>query len=147
MGKLRLLAAVSNSALQVDGNSIVYSKGRNSTTIPISNIQQIRLEEPRGLKNGILTIKTGAGSNVYARVGTFAIGMGSEIQIGFDRSQLETAKEIRQYITNFDPSAPSSRLSDGSVDTDALTKLKSLFETGILTEAEYREKRRKILGF
>lgn len=129
------------------GNNIVVESKRKEDIYPISKIQSFALKEPRALSPGTITFHTAqaASSGIGLGFGVSA-AIGAEQNFFFAKGDLDTALQLRDYVSNFN--AEDTPRSDGKVVSvvDEIRGLKSLLDEGILTQDEFDAKKRKLLG-
>lgn len=135
------LPCLLNMSVETAGSSLIVKTGRKESVIPISSIQSVELKEPTKFTRGNLYIYTAKGNSGYYRpMGSVAVGFGGEIRLVFLPEHTERARAIKRYVSEYrGGSTPIS-------EADELRKVKSLLDDGIITEEEFKEKKKKLLG-
>lgn len=133
-----------NCVVAATGNVLIIRKRSGDTTIPIQNIQSVKLNPPtRWINRGYLTISTSEAPAAYG-IGYFgkmvAMG-GGETSLEFTPENMPDAEKVRDYIINFQNG--SGVVSSGA---DELIKYKQLLDMGAITQDEFDRKKREILG-
>lgn len=141
------LKCMNGFTLHIKGANLIVETKRNEDTYPISKIQSFSLKEPRAISPGSITFRTAqaASSGVSLGLGISA-ALGSEQNFFFAKSELNTAIQIRDYISNF--GTEKTTMSEGKVVSvvEEIRGLKGLLDDGILTQEEFDAKKRQLLG-
>lgn len=134
------------TTLIVDGGTLVILQKGSSSTIPISNIQDITIELPKNLSSGSVTISTSKASSGFVSIGGgLSLGLGSSVTVYPEsNAEITFAKKIRDYVINFHSTTQAPSASSDSV-VDELMKLKSLLDAGAITQEEFDSAKRKLL--
>ncbi len=141
MSKLYLLC-LDKTQLEVDGDVLTIHHGKKDTVIPIQNIQEFRMDEPTRLTRGSIWIKTAKGPDSFLFSSSFAVGLGGELRFIFKAENLEFARAIKKYITEYKAPSSTQPLSGA----DELRKFKALLDDGIISQEEFDAKKKQILG-
>lgn len=141
------LRCMNGFTVHARGSNIVVESKRKEETYPISKIQSFALKEPRALSPGTITFRTAqaASSGIGLGLGISA-AIGAEQNFFFAKADLDTALQLRDYVSNFgseDAAVPDRKVV--SV-VDEIRGLKSLLDEGILTQEEFDAKKRQLLG-
>ncbi len=123
------------------GFTSVMSQGlKGEKSILLSSISSIQLKKAGLLTNGYIQFSFMGGQE--AKGGIFQ-GAADENTILFRKKQQAAFEEIKNQIENRTASeAPSGKTSDA----DELTKFAALRDKGILTEEEFQQKKKLVLG-
>ena len=129
-------AFTENQSLRVEGPSVIYTKGRNQTIIPIGSIKRVMLYTP--------SLFRGNGSLVFVTSEGFGAG---PLQLYFrDKGETEYAENIQKYIAEFQANSNTPTPSTVSCELDQIAKLKGLLDAGAITEEEFEAKKKQLLG-
>lgn len=135
--------------LRVKGSNLAVERKRTEELFPIPKIQSFSLKEPRGLSMGQITFRTAQAASAGLGLGFgISAAIGAEQTYFFAKSEMETALQIRDYISNYtEPNIPPQP-SEGKVVSvvEEIRGLKSLLDDGILTQDEFDAKKRQLLG-
>ena len=141
------LKCMNGFTLHIKGANLIVEAKRKEDTYPISKIQYFSLKEPRAISPGSITFRTAqaASSGVSLGLGISA-ALGAEQNFFFTKSELNTAIQIRDYVSNF--GAEKTTVPEGTVVSvvEEIRGLKGLLDDGILTQEEFDAKKRQLLG-
>lgn len=141
------LKCMNGFTLHIKGANLIVEAKRKEDTYPISKIQSFSLKEPRAISPGSITFRTAqaASSGVSLGLGISA-ALGAEQNFFFTKSELNTAIQIRDYVSNF--GAEKTTVPEGKVVSvvEEIHGLKGLLDDGILTQEEFDAKKRQLLG-
>lgn len=141
------LKCMNGFTLHIKGANLIVKTNRKEDTYPISKIQSFSLKEPRAITPGAITFRTAqaASSGVSLGLGISA-ALGAEQNFFFMKSELNTAIQVRDYISNF--GAEKATVPEGKVVSvvEEIRGLKGLLDDGILTQEEFDAKKRRLLG-
>lgn len=151
------------TTLCVRGSNLVLVKKNSQESLPFSSIQSFRVQKPNITGYGGVEIKTAQANSFGINLGFgIAAALGSTYGFQFKKDYYGVALSIQTAIENFrNNSAPAdtstnddsralseSDAAQSSVSSvaDELRALKSLMDDGIITEEEFAEKKRQLLG-
>lgn len=141
------LKCMNGFTLHIKGTNLIVEAKRREDTYPISKIQSFSLKEPRAISPGTITFRTAqaASSGVSLGLGISA-ALGAEQNFFFTKPELNTAIQVRDYITNF--GVEKTTAPEGKVVSvvEEIRGLKGLLDDGILTQEEFDAKKRQLLG-
>lgn len=141
------LKCMNGFTLHIKGANLIVEAKRKEDTYPISKIQSFSLKEPRAISPGAITFRTAqaASSGVSLGLGISAT-LGAEQNFFFTKSELNTAIQIRDYISNF--GTEKTAVPEGKIVSvvEEIRGLKGLLDDGILTQEEFDAKKRQLLG-
>ena len=139
----------------VEGTTVkILKKGsilaaERNKTIPIRNITSVEVKKPGAMFVGFIQFSIAGGK---ARDSSFTLSGGAydavqdENSIVFsDQEAYQKALEIKEYVENFSEPRDQGNATSNSV-ADEILKLKSLLDQGILTQSEFDEKKKQLLG-
>jgi hypothetical protein len=146
-GRQKKSLIVENSTVKIiKASGFIASK--REKTIPIRNITSVEVKKPGAMFVGFIQFSIAGGQ---ARDSSFTISGGAvdavldENSVVFaDQSSYQTALKIKEYVENYTEHSPVAVQQQS--DADEIRKLKTLLDEGILTEDEFSEKKRRILG-
>lgn len=144
------LPCMNGFTLRAEGANLVIVTRKAEETVPISKIQSFSMKEPHGLSQGQIVFKTAQAATAGVSLG-FGIGaaLGAEKSFFFTKANLDTANELKAYITSYEANTAQSAGSDGpkvvSV-VDEIRGLKGLLDDGIITQDEFDTKKRQLLN-
>lgn len=128
--------------------NLVISNGRTEETVPITRIQSFSLKEPGSFGSGSITFCTAQAANSGVNLG-FGVhaAVGAEKNFFFSRSELKSAKALRDYVAGYSEPKPIAP-TNGSVISvvDEIRGLKGLLDDGIITQEEFAAAKKKLLG-
>lgn len=133
--------------LHIDGENIVIATKKAEEIIPISRVQSFSLKEP-GLAYGKIVFTTAQAATTGVNIGFgISAALGAEKTFFYSKGALETAKQFRDVVLNYgkhtDQPAPTA--APVSV-VEEIRGLKALLDEGILTQEEFTEKKKQLLG-
>ena len=141
------LKCMNGFTLHIKGTNLIVEAKRKEDTYPISKIQSFSLKEPRAISPGSITFRTAqaASSGVSLGLGISA-ALGAEQNFFFTKSELNTAIQVRDYISNF--GTEKTAVPEGKIVSvvEEIRGLKGLLDDGILTQEEFDAKKRQLLG-
>lgn len=147
-GKISLPCMNGFTLWAYDGNIIIVSR-RNEETIPVSKIQSFSLKEPHGLSQGQIVFNTAQAATAGVNLGFgISAAFGAEKSFFFTKANLEAAKQLRDYVTNYEATLqqPTVTATAGGSAVEEIRGLKSLLDDGIITQEEFDAKKRQLLG-
>ena len=111
--------------------------------IPIKSILSVQFKLPGDFTAGYIQFETAGGSQAAARGGVFE-GAGDENTVLFSADETPQFEAFRDRVDELiNESTPSS---GGASQADELAKFAKLRDQGILTEEEFAQKKKQILG-
>lgn len=137
--------------ISIDENTLtIYRKGfmsfgnglRGEKTIPLNDITAVQLKRP-GMTHGYLQFSING--SVEAK-GTAIELMKDENTIVFAGKHLDDMLELKSAIESYNA---STRVVDNSTHSSSATQIKefkSLLDDGILTQEEFDQKKKQLLG-
>ena len=134
-------------AFVVGSNLIIRSK-KQDETIPLSKIQSISIQDPKGFAPGDIIIHT-------AQANTAAVGIalgvslsgGAQRDILFTKEHKEEAHAFYEHIVEKQSAPVDAPLTKGVVSVvEEIRGLKQLLDEGILTQEEFSAKKKLLLG-
>lgn len=147
-----VLTGVQNKSISVEGNAVTISKGKslfNATrekVIPITNISGVEVKKPGAMVRGYIQIQIAgqqSGNGAYKVTGgAFDAAQDENSVLLAKKEDYDTALSIKEYILNYS-SSPSAAASSAA---DEIAKYKSLLDSGAITESEFSEKKKQLLG-
>ncbi len=151
MGKI-VLHGVQNKSISVEGSAVIISKGKSlinaarEKVIPIANISGVEVKKPGAMVRGYIQIQTAgqnSGDSTYKITGGAYDAAQDENSVLFGKSaEYEIALQIKKYVLEYG-SVPSASAPSAA---DEIAKYKSLFDSGTITEEEFSEKKKQLLG-
>lgn len=135
--------------LHTDGENIIITTKKAEEVIPISRIQSFTLKEP-GLAYGKIVFTTAQAATTSINIGFgISAALGAEKTFFYSKGDLETAKQFRDIVTNYDKS--TNQPDPAPVGTvisvvEEIRGLKTLLDEGILTQEEFEAKKKQLLG-
>lgn len=138
----------SEVAIRAEGSALVYSEKGQETAIPISKIQDLILSPPKNLFHGSLKIVMARSpSGFMAITSSFTMALGSSKEVFFaSNTEYEFAKNIREYVNNYNIQPQVTTAPGSTSPTSALRELKSLVDDGVITQEEFDAKKKQLLG-
>ena len=149
------LEAISQgSYLALQGNAVIIrhtgfltqmAKGgfQGEKRIPLKSILSVQFKKADDIAAGYLQFETAGGSQLAARGGVFE-GAGDENTVLFSSSEQPAFEVFRDRINNL---ISADVTHPGSISSaDELEKFAKLRDQGIITEDEFNQKKKKILG-
>ncbi|MBQ1678646.1 MAG: SHOCT domain-containing protein [Oscillospiraceae bacterium] len=135
-----------NSKLTVSGNSLIINNRGKEIVVPIQNIQEFQLEPPKNYASGIIRIKTAKAAGASLNVGLGISVHDSTISLfPTENAEFAEAKKIRDYISNYSNTTPPIITSNNST-ADEIRKFRDLLTEGIITQEEFEQKKKQLLG-
>ena len=149
-----LEATSAGSFLGLDGNTIVIrhtgfinamSKGgiQGEKRIPVKSILSVQFKPATDAVGGYIQFETAGGSQRPARGGVFEAA-GDENSVLFSKSEMPKFEVLRDKVNSMLES--TGNLVQQVSSADELAKFAKLRDDGIITEAEFQEKKKQILG-
>lgn len=135
--------------LHTDGENIIITTKKAEEVIPISRIQSFTLKEP-GLAYGKIVFTTAQAATTGINIGFgISAALGAEKTFFYSKGDLETAKQFRDIVTNYNKS--TNQPDPAPVGTvvsvvEEIRGLKTLLDEGILTQEEFEAKKKQLLG-
>lgn len=134
--------------LCIDGDHLLIVKRKQQEIIPISQIQSFSVKEPGSVFGvGSVTFRTAQSPTGAVSLGLgLSLALGAEKTFSFTREDLDSARQIKEYISNYSakPSAPPIGKVVSVVDE--IRGLKGLLDDGILTQEEFDAQKRTLLN-
>lgn len=144
------LPCLSPKALKCQGSNLIFIEKKKNIVVPLQNIASFSLKRPSFGTNGTITIQLQKGNDVFASVGGFGVGLGSEMTAVFSPKYLEIAELYEKYVLTKDDtpqvSQPVPQSGEAVPTINDLRALKQLVDEGILTEEEFTAKKKQLLG-
>ena len=130
-------------SLCVDGSVLVYTWGNKKTTIPISSIQTISISMPGLLnKNGRIRIAT-----AEPAIMIWGTATSRALIISFySTNEIKYAENIKKYIADFQTGPSEPMETSAPCKLDQIAKLKSLLDDGAITQEEFEQLKKEIIG-
>jgi hypothetical protein len=147
-------ATSKGSFLALDGTTVIIrhtgfinqmAKGgmQGEKRIPIKSILSVQFKLPGDFTAGYIQFETAGGSQAAARGGVFE-GAGDENTVLFSADETPQFEAFRDRVDELiNESTPSSA---GASQADELAKFAKLRDQGIITEEEFAQKKKQILG-
>jgi hypothetical protein len=111
--------------------------------IPVKSILSVQFKLPGDFTAGYIQFETAGGSQAAARGGVFE-GAGDENTVLFSADETPQFEAFRDRVDELiNQSTPSSGVTS---QADELAKFAKLRDEGILTEKEFAQKKKQILG-
>lgn len=123
---------------------MTYGLFKGEKTIYIKRISGIQIKEGSLLSNGYIQFTLSGG--VEIKTGIMAATQ-DENTVMFKKQDNVLVRDIKSYIENKMNEIVSGTSTGGASSSiaDEILKLKNLFDQGILTQAEFKGKKRKLL--
>lgn len=116
--------------------------GSGDKEIPLDNITSVQLKEPSTLTKGYIQF----GQSGYSESDDGAFDAASdENSVLFTEDSLDAFVELRSEIERLRNQDRESSSGAGADPTEQLQNLKELYDDGVLTDAEFEEKKQSIL--
>lgn len=133
--------------LHTDGENIIIVTKKTEETIPISRVQSFSLKEP-GLAYGKIVFTTAQAATAGVNIGFgISAALGAEKTFFYSKGTLETAKQFRDAVMNYEKRTSQSAPAGATVPiADEIRSLKALLDEGILTQEEFEAKKKQLLG-
>jgi len=130
-----------NEVLRIEGSLVFYKDvNRREHKLPIANIQRVIIVPPGLIHHGALMLATAQGKG---GLGTFSR---PDIRINFvSKDEIPYAENIQKYILDFQANAGISSTAEPCA-LDQIAKLKTLLDSGAITEEEFEAKKKQLLG-
>ncbi len=149
-----LEAVTAGSFLGLEGNAVVIrhtgfinamSKGgiQGEKRIPIKSILSVQFKPATDLAGGYIQFETAGGSQRPARGGVFEAA-GDENSVLFSKSEMPKFEAFRDKVNSLIENSGGSGLSSSSADE--LAKFAKLRDDGVITEEEFQQKKKQLLG-
>lgn len=144
------LPCMNGFTLHAEAGNLVIETRKGEEIVPISKIQSFSMKEPHGLSQGQIIFKTAQAATFGVSLG-FGIGaaLGAEKTFFFTKANVEMARVLRGYITNYEATASQpARTEDAKVVSvvEEIRGLKGLLDDGIITQEEFNAKKKQLLG-
>lgn len=143
------LRCMNGFTLYIKGVNLIVATKRSEETFPISKIQSFVLKEPRTLSAGSIVFRTAQASTTGINIGLgIGVAIGAEKTFFFQKSELEAAKSLRDYIAGYEERSSGETINSKAVVSvvDEIRGLKSLLDEGILTQDEFEAKKKQLLS-
>ena len=111
--------------------------------IPVKSILSVQFKQATDLTAGYIQFETAGGSQAAARGGLFE-GAGDENTVLFSKAEAPQFEAFRDHVDKLMNAAPA--VSGGASQADELAKFARLKEDGIITEEEFAQKKKQLLG-
>jgi hypothetical protein len=149
-----LEATSKGSFLALDGTTVIIrhtgfinqlAKGgmQGEKRIPIKSILSVQFKQASDITAGYIQFETAGGSQAAARGGVFE-GAGDENTVLFSKAEAPQFEAFRNRVYELINSSPAS--SGGPSQADELAKFAKLKDEGVITEEEFSQKKKQILG-
>jgi hypothetical protein len=147
-------ATSKGSFLALDGTTVIIrhtgfinqmAKGgmQGEKRIPIKSILSVQFKQASDITAGYIQFETAGGSQAAARGGVFE-GAGDENTVLFSKAETPQFEAFRNRVDELINASPVA--SGGTSQADELAKFAKLRDEGILTEEEFAQKKKQILG-
>ncbi len=144
------LPCMNGFTLRADGGNLIIVTCREEESIPISKIQSFSLKEPKGLSQGQIVFKTAQAATTGLNIGFgISAALGAEKSFFFTKANLETARQLREYVTGYEARTQAPAAPEGGKVVSVVEEirgLKGLLNEGIITQEEFDAKKRQLLG-
>lgn len=113
-------------------------------TIPMKSIQSVQFREGGSAVNGFIQFGVLGGNE---KQGGILNATDDENSIVFTKKKNAEAYEIKEYIESkiYASNEPSTTIVNQVSSADEILKLKSLLDSGVITEAEFEKKKTQLL--
>jgi len=149
-----LEATSKGSFLALDGSTVIIrhtgfinqmAKGgmQGEKRIPIKSILSVQFKQATDITAGYIQFETAGGSQSAARGGVFE-GAGDENTVLFNKAETQQFEAFRKRVDELINDSPTS--TGGASQADELSKFAKLRDEGIITEEEFSQKKKQILG-
>jgi hypothetical protein len=149
-----MLVSGGNGQIDFDGKRVkIMRKGllafatqgfKGEKVIPISNIISVQFKLPGLLANGYIQFATAGGE------GTKGIqeAVSDENTVFFEKKDIEQFSNLKNAIESAMESLSSNQAQASSTPSvaDEILKFKQLLDQGVLSEQEFQEAKKKLLG-
>lgn len=123
--------------------------GKGEKSIPINSITAVQWKEPGALVNGFIQFSVAGGLESRSKVGRQTIAAAQdENSIVLRKGKSSDMAELRDAVMNEinrRATAIPSVVQQGSI-ADEISKLSSLRDSGVITEAEFEAQKSKLLS-
>ena len=144
------LPCMNGFTIYTKGENLIVATKRGEEIFPISKIQSFALKEPRGLSQGTITFHTAQATTAGVNLGFgFGASIGAEKNFFYQKRDLEAALALRDYVASYEDRQRSADDAAGAKVVSVVEEirgLKGLLDDGILTQEEFAEKKRQLLG-
>jgi hypothetical protein len=147
-----VLKGLGRKTVSVTGDSVKIEKSGLLTssrekTLPIRNISSVEVKRP-GFAAGFIQFSIAGGKSLdssFKFTGGAHDAARDENSVVFSgEANYEIALRIKAYVESWSSTRASGNASTS--DADEIRKLKALLDDGVLTQAEFDHKKRKLLG-
>lgn len=136
----------SDSKVTVSENSLLVVNHGKEITIPISNIQEFQLDPPQNYSSGVIRIKTARSAGTSLNIGLGLSLHDSSITLyPTENCEFAEAKKISNYIAHYSSNPSPSGISTSSA-ADEIRKFQELLKDGIISQEEFDQKKKQLLG-
>lgn len=131
------------TVVRLDETSVFISK-KGEKAIPFSSISAVELKNAGALSSGYLKLNVIGSSD---RLGTVYIASQDENAVKFSKKYEPLALELKEIIEQkiADSSQLQKNIQSNVSVADELMKLKSLLDSGVLTQSEFDEQKAKLI--
>lgn len=139
-------------SLSYEDGVLTLNRLGKTRIIPLSQVVSFDVQDPKGkLRPGTITIRlSGAPSLEDVIYSMFNVSGGNGITFPHGYAYLSAAREMQKQIAAYSSAKPETDDQGPPPDADDLSSqlraLKSLMDDGIITEEEFAEKKRQLLG-
>jgi hypothetical protein len=121
---------------------------REDKTIMISAIRSVNIKKPPGLGlKGWITFGTGSGNEVTNVIGSGLLTQFGDNTFSFFKKSYEDVLKAKDFLeAKFNDSQKTVQAVNLPSSADELRKFKQLLDDGIISQAEFDEKKKQLLG-
>ena len=146
-GKLKKTISVDEKFVEISQKSLL--QGTNSKKIPINRISSVEVKKPDWITTGYIQIaEIGSNQNKSFTTGAYQAALDENSVLFQSSSDYETALKIKEFIETqmANESSGKTVIQNQVSAADEILKLKSLLESGILTQEEFDAKKKQLLN-
>ena len=146
-----ILWNISGSSLTCERDAITIRARSRTTTIPMSQIVNFEIKDPKGpMRPGLITIRLSGTSGTHLRMTSFlSVGGSNNLEFAHTYEGREIAHKIRRYISERQAAASAGAIPASAASAspaDEIRKYKALMDDGIISAEEFEAKKRRLLG-
>lgn len=148
MERIELRTWTDNGSLTLEDDSLVMNYLKKTTVIPIAQIISFEIKDPKSrMRPGMITIRLAGSSGTQLRMTSFlSVGGSNNIEFPHAYGYRDEAYKMQRYISRYKSAPPAVSATAAVSPADEIRKFKSLLDDGIITEQEFEEKKRRLLG-
>lgn len=120
-----------------------------TTEIPLNQIVSVSIvREPSGtFSPGIIEIKIAGGPDeIIYLTSSLSVGTGNRIKLIYDISYQKVAWDLKQYIIDYQSNSAVKAQTAVNNPADEIRKYKELLDIGAITQDEFEQKKKQLLG-